>query len=120
MTRQHILIADDSPPILKLFKRLLVKGGYSVTAVASGGDALKVIEEQPIDLLVLDLNMPQPDGFELLRTLRKARPGLRVLVVSGACDSTVLKASKFLGATASLSKTAAPALLVKTVAHLLQ
>ncbi len=72
MTPQHILIADDGPPILKSFKRLLVKGGCSVTAVASGGDALKVIEEQPIDLLVLDLNMPQPDDFELLRTLRKA------------------------------------------------
>jgi CheY-like chemotaxis protein len=116
----HIVVADDDPQILKLFTRLLTKHGYSVTPVDSGTGALQALDEQPVDLLVLDLSMPQPDGFDLLKSLRRDRPGLRILVISGFMQGALLKASEILGATASLSKTEAPASLVKTVDALLQ
>jgi len=119
-TRQYrILVADDDPQILKLFTRLLHQGGYSVTAVNSGADAMKILQGESVDLFILDLSMPEPDGFELLRSLREQKPGLRILVISGYMQGALLKASEMLGAAASLSKDDAPKLLVKTVDHLL-
>lgn len=116
---KNILIADDHPQVLKLFKRLLIKGGYSVTAVDSGAEALNILNNQPVDLLLLDLEMPQTDGFDILRNVRENRPGLRVLVISGYMNGAMLKASEFLGATATLNKTEAPARLLETVGRLL-
>jgi CheY-like chemotaxis protein len=117
--RGEILVADDDPQIRKLFTHLLTKGGYSVIAVESGRLALEVLQRQPVDLLVLDLNMPQPDGFDLLKALRNQRPGLRILVISGYLQGALLKASEILGATASLSKMEATKSLVETVDTLL-
>ena len=116
----HVLVADDEPQVLTLFERLLNRAGYAVTAVPSGAAALEAMANQRVDLLILDLNMPSPDGFDLLRTLRKSKPGLRVLVVSGDVDAApVLPATKFLGATAWLNKSDAARLLVPTVNTLL-
>ncbi len=119
MNPPRILIADDTPQILKLFKRILSKEGYSVTAVDSGAEALQVLDDEPVDLLILDLEMPPPDGFELLRILRQQRPGLRILAISGYMQGAMLKPSEFLGATATLNKTDAANSLVPTVQRLL-
>ena len=117
---RQILIVDDEPKVLKLFTRLLNEGGYSVTTVDSANDAVKVLNEQRVDLLILDLSMPQPDGFDLLKSLRVERPGLRILVISGYMEGALLKASEILGTTASLSKSEAPWRLLDTVRNLLQ
>jgi two-component system KDP operon response regulator KdpE len=116
----HILVADDEPRILKLFTRLLSDDGYSVTAVDSGEAAVRVLKEQPVDLLILDLSMPEPDGFDVLRSLRAQKPGLRILVISGFMEGALLRASEILGATATLNKTEAPQRLVHTVRTLLR
>lgn len=120
MNPPRILIADDTPQVLKLFKRLLTKEGYSVTAVDSGAEALKILDGEPVDLLILDLEMPPPDGFELLRILRETHPGLRILAISGYMQGVMLKPSEFLGATATLNKADASSSLVKTVERLLK
>jgi CheY-like chemotaxis protein len=117
---RNILIIDDEPQVLKLFSRLLSRAGYSVTAVSSGAEAFGPLTRRPFELLVLDLSMPQPDGFELLRRFRKERPGLRILVISGYMQGALLNVSECLGARASLSKTDAPKMLVKTVNALLR
>lgn len=117
----QILVVDDDLQVLELFSRILTAGGYSVQAEKSGKSALQFLEKAgPIDLLILDLSMPKPDGFEVLKTVRSQRPGLRVLVTSGFLGGSLLKASEFLGATASLAKTDAPKLLLKTVNDLLR
>jgi CheY-like chemotaxis protein len=106
---------------LKLFAKILAKGGYSVRIENSGVRAIEALDEgNPVDLMVLDLSMPERDGFDILRVLQKERPGLRVLVTSGAMGGVLLKASKFLGATAILNKTDAPKMLLPTVNRLLQ
>ena len=117
--RSHIVVADDEPQVLKLFARLLQHAGYSVTTVDSGSAAIRILERDSVDLLILDLSMPNPDGFDLLKLLRASRPGLRILVISGYMEGALLRASEFLGATASLSKTEAPARLVGVVNSLL-
>jgi two-component system response regulator ResD len=117
----HILVVDDEPEVLELFTKILKRGGaYSVTAVASGGAARKVLKEKHVDLMVLDLNMPRPDGLEVLKSVRAEMPGLRVLVVSGYLQGALLQASEILGATKSLNKAEAPKHLRSTVETLLR
>ena len=63
----EILIVDDDPQIRKLFTIVLSRAGYSVTAVDTSSAAFQVLQNQTVDLIVLDLAMPEPDGFEMLK-----------------------------------------------------
>jgi len=120
-SQNGILIVDDDPQVLKLFSRILTRGGYRVHTENSGVHAIEALESAgPVDLMVLDLSMPGRDGFDILKTLRAQRPGLRVLVTSGCMGGALLEASEFLGATAVLNKIDAPRLLLSTVNGLLQ
>jgi CheY-like chemotaxis protein len=115
----HIVVADDEDPIRALFTRILKGAGYSVTPVDSGMAAFRVLQTEPVDLLVLDLSMPAPDGFELLKQLHTHKPQLKILVVSGVLQGNLLKAAEIVGATATLAKTEAPRLLVPLVQSIL-
>jgi DNA-binding NtrC family response regulator len=118
---QHrVLVVDDDRNILQLFEKILSKGGYAVRTVQSGSEALKVLSREGLfDLLILDLCMPEPDGFDVLREVRFHYPGLRTLVVSGYLGGALLSASECLGATATLNKSKAPESLLLHVNHLL-
>jgi CheY-like chemotaxis protein len=100
----HILLVDDDQQVVRFLKRTLEGKGYSVTATTSGRRALALIEERPPDLLILDLNMPEPNGLELLATRRTGFPYLRTMVISGYMDGALLEAAEFLGAVATLKK----------------
>lgn len=115
----RILIVDDEPQVLKLFRSMLEEGGYSV-AVACSSDATEALKTLDIDLLVLDLNMPEPDGFELLKKFHTSMPGLRIVVTSGYLEGALLEAAQLLGATATIPKATAPKVLVKTVDAILR
>src|SRR5437879_170040 len=82
MTQQNILIVDDEPPMRKLLSNNLKASGYAVRLAADGSEALKLLEEHPFDLLLLDINMPGPNGLEVLKTARR-ETGMPVLMVSG-------------------------------------
>jgi CheY-like chemotaxis protein len=85
-------------------KRALESRGYAVTATTSGKWAVAIIQERLPDLLILDLNMPEPDGFEVLKTERSKFPYLRILAVSGYHHGALLEAAEILGAVATLEK----------------
>jgi len=115
------LVVDDDPQVLKLYSRILTKGGYRVLAEQSGEKVIEILNTGgPFDLMVLDLCMPKPDGFEILKEVRSRYPGLRTLVISGFMGGALLVASELLGATATLNKTDAPELLLQQVNRLLQ
>src|SRR5271169_1751850 len=118
--KPRILVVDDDPQVLRLFVTILTEGGYSVTETNRSSAAVQILREQQIDLLVLDLEMPPPDGFDVLKSLRTKRPSLKILVVSAYLQGALLKAAELLGATASLNKTDAPGLLLKTVDTILK
>lgn len=99
-----ILIVDDDESVLRWMKSTLTSNGYDASATTSAREALTMIEESRPDLLILDLNMPAPDGFEVLRSQRARFPGLHILVVSGHMHTALLEAASILGATATLSK----------------
>lgn len=70
MRKHLILVVDDEPPIVRLVKAKLQADGYEVMTASNGAEALKAIEQQRPDLIVLDLMMPTMDGFETLRRVR--------------------------------------------------
>ncbi|MCK6439690.1 MAG: response regulator [Planctomycetes bacterium] len=78
--KKRILVVDDSPTILKILGKGIESLGYEVVQANDGQEALHVLDEIPVDLVMTDINMPNIDGFELIRRIRK-RPDLTVLPV---------------------------------------
>ncbi len=66
-----ILVVDDVPANVKLLDVKLTAEYYTVVTAKNGQEALKIAEEQPIDLILLDVMMPGMDGFEVCRCLKK-------------------------------------------------
>ena len=100
----RILLVDDDRQIVRYLKKALTEGGYAVTATTSSKQALALTQEGPPDLLILDLNMPEPDGFELLKIERAKFPYMRILAISGYSQGALLEAAGILGAVATLRK----------------
>jgi two-component system, sensor histidine kinase and response regulator len=66
----RILIVDDSPEILSITDAILSSAGYATIAYTEGLIALQIMELMPPDLIILDINMPQIDGYEMTRRIR--------------------------------------------------
>jgi len=81
--RQKILIVDDEESILESLSDILLDEGYRVVTAASAEEGLKALTEENPDLLILDVWLPDTDGLEVLKKLRKEAPELPVIVISG-------------------------------------
>jgi phosphoribosyl 1,2-cyclic phosphodiesterase/CheY-like chemotaxis protein len=105
-----ILIIDDDEDLRILARKVLIKAGHRVMDAAGGDDGLRMIETERPDLLLLDLNMPAPDGFEVLRRLRANEDtrSLAVIVLTGQGDEQSARDSFELGATDFLNKPFTP------------
>jgi CheY-like chemotaxis protein len=68
--KEKILVADDSPGGRELVRTILEQGGYQVLEASNGAEALESAREFHPDLIILDLHMPQLDGFGVIRQLR--------------------------------------------------
>src|SRR5438874_8143681 len=79
----RLLLCDDSPVERMALAHLLRREGYEVDEAGDGESALLHVKHRSVDLLLLDLNMPELDGFGVLTYLQKHRPGLPVILLSG-------------------------------------
>lgn len=79
----RILVVDDEEAILYVFERYLSVAGYDVAVANNGFDAVGAAEAGPFDLLITDFRMPGMNGIEVIHALRRLRPGLPALVISG-------------------------------------
>jgi two-component system chemotaxis response regulator CheY len=66
----RILAADDSASMREMVRMTLGSAGFDVTAAADGDEALRLAAQTPFDLVLLDVNMPVRDGFDVIRALR--------------------------------------------------
>ena len=82
----RILVVDDEASARSGLERLLTQEGFSVTSAADGAAALRVAAEFAPDVVVTDLKMPEMDGIELLKQLRKQDQGLPVVVATAFGD----------------------------------
>jgi PAS domain S-box-containing protein len=87
--KQTILVVEDHPDVLSLLEALLQKAGYRVVGADRPSAALAIVREQStIDLVLSDLNMPEMHGTSLARELRRHRPGLPIIFMSGYSGDT--------------------------------
>jgi serine phosphatase RsbU (regulator of sigma subunit) len=113
MTRSKILIVDDEPFNIDFLEQELEDLGYEIISAANGEEALRKVECESPDLILLDIMMPVMDGFEVLSRL-KANPGTReipVIVISAHSDLSSVVHGIQLGAEDYLSKPFEPVLL---------
>jgi two-component system response regulator MprA len=81
--QHHVLVIDDDPSVLSVLKRGLHYEGFTVAIASSGHAGLDLARERPPDLVILDLMMPELDGFTVLQRLRNADADLPVLLLTG-------------------------------------
>ncbi|MFZ5453007.1 MAG: response regulator [Thermodesulfobacteriota bacterium] len=79
MTKK-ILVADDEMSIRLLYSEELKEEGYEVYLAANGKEALEIVDKVPLDLVILDIKMPEMNGIEALRQIKEKQPNLPVLL----------------------------------------
>ncbi len=90
-----ILIVDDEPSILQSLGGLLSDEGFGVITAANGYEALKIVDTESPDLVLLDIWMPGIDGIETLKEIKKDNPHIQVIIISGHGNiETAVKAIK--------------------------
>jgi CheY-like chemotaxis protein len=112
-----ILVVDDEREIRRFLRKVLTDASYKVLEAANGREAVRQVETSSIDLVIMDLAMPEQEGIETIQILRRVRPQLKVIAVSGAFAGLLLSVAEPLGAFASLAKPIQPDELLAAVSR---
>lgn len=115
-----VLIADDDPNIRRLISLFLRKEGFEIKEAADGTQALSIVEDALVDLVILDIMMPGLDGWELCREIRRQHPHLPLLMVTAKGESAHKVKGFQLGTDDYLTKPFDPLELVMRVKALLK
>ena len=103
----RILVVDDDPPVREMICSVLATCSYDISEAADGRIAIRMYREQPFDLVITDLVMPNMEGIELIGELRKIDQNVQVIAISAGFQSasdTYLKMAKLMGAKYTLPK----------------
>lgn len=113
----RILVIDDDHAVRSVVTLLLTQKGHEVVTAQDGRRGIQTAEREDFDLLIIDLFMPEMDGFETIRTVRKSKPAIPIIVISGAAGRTsgpdFLTMATKLGAIESIPKPFRPDALFK-------
>lgn len=112
-----ILVVDDDQNQLKAFCLTLIQAGFSISTAANGIDAIKKVQSESPDLIVMDVMMPELDGFAVCETLRDnpSTASIPVLLMTGLCSHISRLAGLESGATDYITKPFDPEQLVSKV-----
>ena len=105
---KNILVVDDEEVVRRAHVRTLESANRRVRAVSDGEQALRALEEEPYDLVLLDLRMPGMDGMSVLKAVKAGWPDAAVVVVTGYPSVETAKEAIRLGAHDYLAKPLAP------------
>ncbi len=83
MSNRKILVVDDEEAILNMFERAFSRGGYKVRTAESAEEALELLKGEKIQVMFLDLNMPEMNGVDLCKEIRKDFPMAIIHAVTG-------------------------------------
>lgn len=100
----NILVVDDEQPIRDFFERLLKMKGFGVKMAQSGKEALDIIANNNIHLMVIDIFMPEMDGFELLDEVKNKYPKIATIMMTGMDDSKMIRKATLHGADEYITK----------------
>ena len=82
----RILVVDDEPGVLHVARRILARR-YTVTGASSGPEAIEILAREPHDLAIVDVRMPNMNGFELLKVIKNAHPDTEVIIMTGSISN---------------------------------
>jgi len=103
----RILIIDDEPQIRSMLKLMLERDGYEVVEAPDGIEGIRVYRQNPTDLIITDLIMPNKDGIGMIIDLKKEFPEVKIIAMSGGGlnkPDGYLMGAKKLGAACTLTK----------------
>jgi CheY-like chemotaxis protein len=102
-----ILVIDDEPQIRSMLKLMLERDGYEVAEAPDGIEGIRIYRQNPADLIITDLIMPNKDGIGVIIDLKKEFPNVKIIAMSGGGlnkPEGYLKGAKKLGAACTLTK----------------
>lgn len=117
-----ILIIDDEDPIRKMLRKVLEKNGYEVMDACNGSQGIKLFKEHGPDIVITDLIMPEKEGLETIRELKKLNSDVRIIAISGGgiTDPKIyLNLAAKLGAVCTFAKPVDNEILLSTIKKLL-
>lgn len=111
-----ILVCEDNPIALKTIAYTLVKSGYEVVQAVDGGRGIEILENEEVDLVITDINMPYTKGLELVRYANtKMEQKIPVIIISGITLEETKDHAKELGAVGYLTKPFDPDVMVNMI-----
>lgn len=107
-SEKKVLVVDDEPVVVNSIRKTLVRRAYRIEEAFTGAEAMRRILAEPYDLVFLDMRLPDADGLELVSNIKRHKPSLRVVIVTGyASIDTAVEAIKR-GASDYMSKPFTP------------
>lgn len=79
----RMLIIDDETQVRKALRRMLEKEGYEVNEAPDGAVGLQFLQAHPVDVLITDIFMPEKEGIETIREVKKRYPAVKIVAISG-------------------------------------
>ncbi len=102
--KNRILVVDDEEALRTVLSSELEGEGYNVAMAADGEEAITILNSRDFDLILLDIKMPNVDGFEVLKHVKQNKPATKVIMLTGFADLKNAIESKKLGAEDFVSK----------------
>ena len=115
MPVRKVLVVDDEPAIRDLLAEILQGSGFEVFTAGDARHARELLRRSPVDLIITDLVMEGEEGIELIRSLRREYPQVKIIAMSGTFGVDILTAARALGADATLSKPVSQATLLRSI-----
>lgn len=99
-----ILVVDDEPVLRDLLTKILTREGFQVAAAGDGGEALEKMGREGYNVIISDIEMPGPNGLELLTAIKRDYPDTAVIMMTAYGDSYAVKDCLLLGADEYITK----------------
>ncbi len=100
----HILVVDDEEDARTATRTMLERRGYSVSMAAGGGEALEYLKSNKVDIIICDIEMPEMNGFDVLKKVKKQFPAIIFAVMTGYRDAHSVSKALLKGADEYIGK----------------
>lgn len=117
--KAHILIVDDENDLRTLLRHILTAQGYQITDAADGEEAIELIKLQKFDIALLDIQMPNINGIQVLKYIKEHSPQTKAVMLTGYADLKHAMEAKEFGARDFIGKPYKLEDVLSTIEHIL-